>query len=252
MNTRFTADRSAAAQRAAWAPGPQAPQLATGAVHVWRVDLDAVADGVLERLSSEERKRTAVIAVDRERARWSRSRGVLRELLARYAAGQTDRVELSIGSNGKPELSRRGGRELFFNLSHSRNLALYAFSRDAPVGVDIEVMRGERTGAGVDRIRVGRRAFGEHEARRLSRVAPERHEWEFLRAWTRHEAELKRLGRGIGGTRAQRRPDGSCSPAQADDHRAAPATVELDVGVQAAAALALARRPGELWRWAWA
>ncbi|HWG08535.1 MAG TPA: 4'-phosphopantetheinyl transferase superfamily protein [Solirubrobacteraceae bacterium] len=252
MSTRFTAGHSAVGRRAAWAPGPQAPQLATGAVHVWRVDLDAVGGGVLERLSAGERDRAAGIAVERERALWSRSRGVLRELLARYAAGQADRVELSIGSNGKPECSRRGGGDLFFNLSHSRNLALYAFSGDAPVGVDIEVMRGERARAGVDRIRVGRRALGEHEARRLSQVAPERREWEFLRAWTRHEAELKRLGRGIGGTRAQRRPECGCSPAQADDHRAAPATVELDVGLQAAAALALARRPGELWRWAWA
>jgi 4'-phosphopantetheinyl transferase len=252
MSTRFTVDDSAAGQRAPWAPGPQAPQLATGAVHVWMVDLDAVADGVLERLSAEECNRATGIASDRERARWSRSRGVLWELLARYTAGQAEQVELSIGSNGKPELSRRGGRELFFNLSHSRNLALYAFSRDAPVGVDIEVMRGERAGARVDRTRVGTRAFGEPEARRLSGVAPERREREFLRSWTRHEAELKRLGRGIGGTRAQRRPDGSCSPAQADDHYAAPATVELDVGLQAAAALALARRPGELRRWAWA
>lgn len=253
MSERSTARHSAAADNVAdWPAGPQTPQLGPGAVHVWSADLDAVADSVLDGLSSDERDRAARIAGDRESALWSRSRGVLRELLARYTTGQADAVELRIGSRGKPELSRPGGRDLFFNLSHSRNLGLYAFCSDSPVGVDIQALRDERRRAGVDHVGLARRAFGEHEAQRLSLVAPERREREFLRAWTRHEAELKRLGTGIGvDRRGDVRLGGASTAEQSADPHAGPAIVELDVGPQAAAALALQRSPNELRRWAW-
>ena len=56
--------------------------------------------------------------------------GLLRE-------GVTD-VRLSYGKNGKPFLMDR--QDLCFNLSHSGNMAVCAFS-DRPVGVDIEAYR---------------------------------------------------------------------------------------------------------------
>jgi 4'-phosphopantetheinyl transferase len=252
MSKRSTARHSAAAGHVAeWPPGPQAPRLAPGAVHIWRADLDAVADSVLDGLSGDERERAAGIAGDRESALWSRSRGVLRELLARYLTTDADAVELSIGTHGKPELSRPGGPELFFNLSHSRNLALYAFCSDGRVGVDVQALRDERPPTGVDHVALARRAFGEHEAQRLTLVAPERREREFLRAWTRHEAELKRLGTGLGvGRREDERLGGGAAKQTAHQH-AARSIVELDVGPRAAAALALERSPNELQLWGW-
>jgi 4'-phosphopantetheinyl transferase len=254
MSERSSARGAAAAGRIEdWPAGPQAPLLIPGSVHVWGVDLDAVADAVLEALSRDERERAAGIAGERDGARWSRSRGVLRELLARYTAGEADAVELRIESHGKPELSRPGGRDLFFNVSHSRNLALYAFCADGPVGVDIQARRAERARADVDHIALARRAFGEHEAQRLMLVVPERREREFLRAWTRHEAELKRLGTGIGVCRRDGgQPDRGSAAGSTADPRAAPSIVELDVGPEAAAALALQQSPNELQLWAWA
>jgi len=216
------------------------------------VDLDAVADSVLDGLTCHEHKRAAAIAGDRERTLWSRSRGVLRALLARYTSGEAGALELRIGSRGKPELSGRSGRDPFFNLSHSSNLALYAFCSDSEVGVDIQALRHERRRAGVDHVGLARRAFGEREAQRLSLVAPECREQEFLRAWTRHEAELKRLGTGIGaGSREDRRSDGTGAGARRAVPHTAPVMLELDVGHEAAAALALERKPTELRQWAW-
>jgi 4'-phosphopantetheinyl transferase len=251
MSDRSTARHSATARHLAeWPAGPQAPQLAPSAVHVWRADLDAVAGSVLDGLSWDERDHAAGIAGDRESALWSRSRGVLRELLARYTKGEAQAIELRIGSRGKPGLSQPGRPELFFNLSHSGNLALYAFCSDGPVGVDVQALRDERPRTTVDHIGLARRAFGEHEAQRLTLVAPEHRERQFLRAWTRHEAELKRLGTGLGvGSRGDERLGGAAG--QTADRHAAGSILELDVGPRAVAALALGRSPNELQLCAW-
>ncbi len=243
MSERDSEGPPAAAEE--WPAGPVAPRLADDAAHVWRADLRTVADDVIGALSAAERERAANIAGEHERALWKRSRGVLRALLGRYLQLAATDVELAAGANGKPELVDTGTQPvLFFNLSHSDRLALYAFTAAGPVGVDVQAARGERPGAGTDHIALARRAFGEHEAQRLSLVGPERREREFLRAWACHEAELKRLGTGIGGGDAGRDAE------RADPH-ASPWIGELDVGERAAAALALARRPSELRRWGW-
>ncbi|HLB21232.1 MAG TPA: 4'-phosphopantetheinyl transferase superfamily protein [Solirubrobacteraceae bacterium] len=241
-----------------WPRGPDEPRLASGAVHVWRADLTTVGPDVVASLNAEERARAELIVRATDRRLWSSARGVLRALLARYLGGDAARVELLVGTHGKPELvSDRGQRpELFFNLSHSRNLALYACSSHAPVGVDVQALRDGRRRTGVDHVALARSAFGEREARRLSLVSPARREWEFLRAWTRHEAELKRLGRGIGiGAGGD---DGAGDQPDRDGAAARPAepcrpswVVELDVGRRAVAALALHGEPSELQQWSW-
>jgi 4'-phosphopantetheinyl transferase len=239
---------------ARWARGPGEPRLASDAAHVWRADLTTVGQGVVASLNAEERARAKRIIGAADRRLWSRSRGLLRALLARYLGGDAGDVELAVGPHGKPELvSDRAQRpKLFFNLSHSRGLALYAFSSHAPVGVDVQALRDARPRTAVDHVALARSAFGEHEAQRLSLVAPERREWEFLRAWTRYEAELKRLGRGIGvGADDEKRPDRDSATAQPAKPYAASWIVELDVGARAVAALALDAQPSELGQWTW-
>jgi 4'-phosphopantetheinyl transferase len=257
MSARSHGRKATSAGGAArWPHGPDEPRLASAAVHVWRADLTTVGQGVVASLNAEESARAKRIVQAADRRLWSRSRGVLRALLARYLGGDAGDVELAVGPHGKPELvSDRGQRpELFFNLSHSRNLALYAFSLHAPVGVDVQALHDGRPRRAVDHVALARSAFAEHEAQRLTLVAPDRREWEFLRAWTRHEAELKRLGRGIG----VGADDGDGDQPDRDGAAARPAEpytpswiVELDVGAQAVAALALAGEPSELQQWTW-
>jgi 4'-phosphopantetheinyl transferase len=229
-----------------WPLGPRRPRLAVGTVHVWRADLTAVSDDLAEALSDDERRRAARIMGENERRAWSRARGGLRELLSRYLEVDALAVELVAGPHGKPELASAGEPPpLFFNISHSREVALYAFAADAPVGVDVQVARERGARSGVDHVALARRAFGEHEAQRLSLVEPGRREREFLRAWTSYEAELKRRGTGIGGHDGPS-GGGEWIPPGPDT---APWIVELDVGARAAGALALRARVDELRRW---
>ncbi len=177
----------------AWAPGPLRPHLVDGAVHVWRADLTAVAADLTDLLCEQELARAERILSDSRRELWTRSRGLLRALLGRYLQREPASLRFAAGAHGKPAIGNGDVRELAFNLSHSGQLALYAFSTSAPVGVDIEV--GRRS---VEELAVARDWLGAEEARRLEALEPATRRQEFLRAWTRHEAQLKCLGVGFG------------------------------------------------------
>lgn len=227
--------RGASAPESVWRPGPRFPKLPRGAVHVWRADLDALPEELSQLLSPGERRRAAEILAPARRGRWERGRGLLRLLLARYARGDPRSLRLRAGRQGKPALATPRGPA--FNLSHSGATALYAFAATGAVGVDVELLGGER-----DRAALAPRILGPQAAGRLLELAPRERERELLSAWTRHEAYLKCLGLGLGG--------GSGSRPSA---RSAPGTWvgELDAGPGAVAALA-AREPPEsilLWEW---
>lgn len=218
----------------AWAPGPLHPQLADGAVHVWRADLAVVSEELEGLLSREERARAARLLNEQRGELWRRSRGLLRALLGRYLRCDGSSLRFAFGAYGKPALVQDGDHRLSFNTSHSGSIALCGLSRVGEIGVDVEVAR--RT---IDEVAVARRTLGEVAARRLERLDPDRRRSEFLRGWCRHEAALKCLGVGIG--------------AIVDDVRVQQLWLaELELGSGDAAAAVAAERPAsELCCWEW-
>jgi 4'-phosphopantetheinyl transferase len=235
-----------AAAEDTWAPGPLRPLLADGAVHVWRADLAAVAEDLGELLCSEELARAARIVNERDGELWRRSRGLLRTLLGRYLQRDPSALRFVTGEHGKPalaqhaqELSAKGQPaaadldRLSFNMSHSGHWALYAFSHAGAVGVDVELARRP-----VEEVAIAARMFGPAEAQRLQALDPANRQREFLRAWARHEAELKCLGVGIGRADALASPDRPC-------------VAQLELGLNAGAAVASERQARELRRWDW-
>jgi len=238
-----------ATMESTWAPGPLRPLLTEGSVHVWRADLTAVGDDLRELLCADERARAERFASERDGELWGRSRGVLRGLLGRYLQQEPASLRFVVGEHGKPALvedsdgspaaTPRSSAEASraprpsFNMSHSGQLALYAFSRAGAVGVDVEVARRP-----IDEVAIALRTLGEAEAQRLQALDPPARRREFLGAWARHEAELKCLGVGIGG--------GGAAPAR---HRLW--VVELEMGPDVAAAVAAERPARELRCWEW-
>ena len=199
----------------------QVRQIARGEVHVWRAELDELPGAPADLLDAGERARAAAIVGGQVRARWARGRGLLRTLLGEYLGEDPRALRLAAGAGGKPALAGVDAGLLWFNLSHSGATALYAFSLDGPVGVDVQ---GPPL-PGTDVVRVARRALGSAAARRLASI--ESREREFLRLWVRHEAALKCRGGGIGT---------DCEPA----HEAPVHISELDLGAPLAGALARA------------
>jgi 4'-phosphopantetheinyl transferase len=231
-----------------WAPGSDQPLLADATVHVWRADLETVGDELSGLLCGDERARAASFLHERDRRLWTRSRGVLRALLGRYLHVDARTLRFSAGAHGKPalleEFDDASGPSvaaesapstlISFNLSHSSKLALYAFTTTAAVGVDVELARRP-----IDVLAIAARIFGPAETRRLQELDRPTREREFLRAWVRHEAQLKCLGVGIGGA------------AEIDARQPKPWVAELEVGPQAAAAVAVQAPPRELRCWDW-
>ncbi len=223
--------------------------LADGAVHVWRADLATVAEDLGELLCDEERARAQRMVDERDGELWRRSRGLLRALLGRYLQREPRSLRFAAGEHGKPALARNADEspaarrrssaespsppELSFNMSHSGRLALYAFSEVGAVGVDVEVARRP-----IDEVAIAARALGAAEARRLQALDPATRRREFLRAWARHEAELKCLGVGIGGA------DGAIAGRR-------PWIAQLELGPDVAAAVAAERPARELRCWDW-
>jgi 4'-phosphopantetheinyl transferase len=229
-----------------WAPGPLRPTLGDGAVHAWRANLAAMTDEVCELLCREELARAERMLRERDRRLWRRSRGVLRALLGRYLHEDPRVLCFATGERGKPAVadcaggspaahgpSSTGRARLSFNMSHSGRLALYAFSHAGAVGVDVEVARRP-----IDELAIAARVFGPAQTRRLEGLDREARRREFMRAWVRHEAELKCLGVGLAGVD------------EADEGRR-PSVAELEMESDAAAALATERPTRELRCWDW-
>jgi 4'-phosphopantetheinyl transferase len=188
----------------------------------------------LKLLSAPEQERAERFLREQDGRRWALSRGLLRTQLGRYLRINGAELLLVIGEHGKPELAGAGPLPCF-NLSHSGEIVLYAFSATDPVGVDVELSRPS-----VDEVAIARRMIGTAEAERLSALDDRalRAE-EFLRLWTRHEAELKCLGVGIGGELR-------------GDPRPRPWIAELEMEAGAAAAVAVTTPPSALRCWQFA
>ncbi len=170
------------------------PQLEPGHVHVWRACLSPAPLGAAgeEWLSREERDRARRFLRGADRDRFLRSRQVLRHLLGGYLARPPAEIEIYAGPLGKPSLANGGPGDLRFNLSHSGDMALYAFRLGAEVGIDLE-----RAG----RVRLGDLAsagfLSPGEKRDLAQLEGRSRQAALLRCWTRKEAVIKAIGEGM-------------------------------------------------------
>src|SRR5262249_15131305 len=79
-----------------------------------------------------------------------------------------------------------------FNLAHSHELAVYAFSRDRELGIDVEWMRPL-----LDAAAIAHRYFSAAENAAISSLPESERLAAFFRCWTRKEAYLQALGDGL-------------------------------------------------------
>lgn len=114
-------------------------------------------------------------------------RAFLRLQLANILSMAVGDIVLKTTSWGKPYIDSR----LKFNLSHSENFALYAFSLDSEVGIDIEEERPQM--AILDMASL---VFAKSELAELMAVTPLKQRAAFFKLWTRKEAVSKAMGLG--------------------------------------------------------
>ena len=179
-----------------WSVPPEDVQLADDEVHVWRASLQApqaVVQSFRAYLSQEELLRAGRFYFDRDRNGYIVARGLLRTLLGRYLHMEPAELRFRYNAYGKPELDVSSSpRVLHFNVSHSHELALLAFTYDRPLGVDIEFMRPN-----IEFESLAKHSFSSNEISVLRALPQDAIPQGFYNCWTRKEAYIKARGMGL-------------------------------------------------------
>jgi 4'-phosphopantetheinyl transferase len=165
-----------------------------GEVHIWKIELNCAASSVARlelALSPEERSRSAGFLFPELRTRWTVVRGALRQILAEYLQTVASSLMFHLGPNGKPGLAG-AAENISFNLSHTRDLALIAITRNGRIGIDAEEVRGA-----IEIEALSRHFFATGEADEIMKLSGEQRIAAFFACWTRKESFLKALGVGL-------------------------------------------------------
>jgi 4'-phosphopantetheinyl transferase len=236
--------------RLLWEAVGAPPPLDEGEVHVWALELDAPPPpGHAGWLAPDERRRADRFHFERDRRRFVAARTLLRELAGGYLGIAPHELRFAYGPTGKPALAACG---LGFNLSHSDELALFAFARGRELGIDVERER-ELPDAG----EIASRYFSPAERGAWARLPHEERPRAFFRCWVRKEAFIKATGDGLSRpldsfdvTLAPGEPARLLRLAEEPDAAERYWLEELAPAAGFAAALAVKGRPARTRRWA--
>jgi 4'-phosphopantetheinyl transferase len=176
-----------------WSTPPKIVSIVSGEVHVWRGLLEEGAGFPAETLSNEELQRGQRFLREEHRRRFCQARAFLRRILAYYLRIDPALIRFREGPHGKLYLNS-SLQQLQFNVSHSRDLALYAVTVGQEVGIDIEWMNPE-----VEIQPLVSRFFTPQEQQAFAALPTDQQLTAFYHLWTRKEAYLKAQGWGLAG-----------------------------------------------------
>ncbi|MEO5573861.1 MAG: 4'-phosphopantetheinyl transferase superfamily protein [Gammaproteobacteria bacterium] len=163
-------------------------------VHVWCALLSkAYNPDLISLLVDDEIIRAGKFHLSRDRENFIAARGVLRMLLGRYLNTDPRALRFCYNAYGKPALaSEFCSSDLRFNISHSNDIAVYAISTGRDLGIDIEYMRPLP-----DQDSIAEQFFSPKEVADLHSLPLHLQETAFYTCWTRKEAYIKAMGKGL-------------------------------------------------------
>ena len=172
------------------------PELSDNEVHIWLASLKQPAEQVRQlahTLCHEEVIRSERFRIERDQHRFIVGRGILRAILGRYLKIHPDQLRFCYEERGKPFLADNfNNRPIQFNLSHTHDIALYAFTSGRKIGVDVEYVcpmpNMEQIAAQFFSISEYAVLLGLPDWQKLEA---------FFNCWTRKEAYIKALGQGL-------------------------------------------------------
>ncbi len=149
--------------------------------------------GETERLArylcASERKRADRFHFQADYDRYVAARAILRSQLGAFLDCDLGSLSFQYTSHGKPFIENCG---IQFNLSHSGDWVLLAFTRLAEIGIDIERIRPMH-----DMRDVARENFAASEFASWEATSERDHVPAFYRCWTRKESFIKAIGEGL-------------------------------------------------------
>jgi 4'-phosphopantetheinyl transferase len=172
------------------------PRLNAGDVHVWQASLDRSADEFQELkafLNEDDISRADRFHAEEDRQHYVVSRGILRAILSDYLSISPEQVRFVYGTEGKPALHDSWSHtRISFNLSHSKQFALYAVAADREVGIDVEWIQPS-----INFRQLAEHFFTPGEIALLRTLPHKEGLARFYATWTCKEALLKAVGMGL-------------------------------------------------------
>ena len=182
-----------------WVNPPEKLTLLKNEIHLWRANLDlssVIINKFASSLSADEITRANRFRFEQHRDRFIVGRGILRQLLANYLQIKSDLIIFEYSDRGKPQITSSLNQDnLQFNVSHSQDLALYAFNYQRIIGVDLEYIKDN-----IDYKQLAKRFFNPQEFQLINSYPANQQKTIFFQLWTAKEAYLKATGDGLAGS----------------------------------------------------
>jgi 4'-phosphopantetheinyl transferase len=179
-----------------WNYSSDSIELGADEAHVWRASLNQDVETIANLaalLSEDERQRAVRYHRSVDRDRFIAGRGILRKIISAYLALSRGELRFTYNEYGKPAvLDDQNDRALYFNLSHSGELALYAVTRGRDVGIDIEYVREDFA-----TLEIAEHFFSKDEVAALKSLSAGERAAGFFNCWSRKEAFIKAKGLGV-------------------------------------------------------
>jgi len=179
-----------------WKSSPVDYTIDRNTVHIWRSHFQTAFVSnrkFLEGLSGEEIGKARRFVHQSDQNRYIFAHAMLRSILGAYVGCEPQQLIFETNQYGKPFLASPGdGNDIQFNLSHSEDMTLFAVTRGARVGIDVEYMRSVP-----DARQIVNRFFSVDERKFLNPLPLVDFNKSFFACWTSKEAYLKGIGKGL-------------------------------------------------------
>ena len=165
-----------------------------GEVVVWKASLatwpraEPFARQILTPSEWEQANR---FRIDEARLRYVIGRVLLRETLSRLVDAEPAELALEFTGHGKPQL-KENRQNIQFNLSHSGEVVMLGVAREMEIGVDVEQIRPLSR-----RDQIAQGILSPEEWSLYSELSEHQRQQAFFTIWTRKEAIVKAVGRGL-------------------------------------------------------
>ncbi len=167
------------------------PQLRKGEIHLWTASLVPSQETIesFDLFFPLRKEKGILLKFESKQHGYIITQAVLRVLISAYLDIEPADVILVASKKGKPFLINEPS--LFFNISNSHEICVYAFSRDAEVGIDIEKIRELPD---IDQL-IEKNLTSREKSYFLKN--PEHKLSLFFQFWTFKESYLKAIGEGM-------------------------------------------------------
>lgn len=162
---------------------------------VWQIDTindPAILAAYTKLLSAEELARVENMRIESSKNGYIISHAVMRLILKEHLRLSDTVIDIQQQEKGKPYIKHN--QAIHFNLSHTKNIALFGISTCEPIGIDIEYIKPDR-----DIISIAKRFFNTDEFKWLQQFETKTQIDSFYQLWCYKEACLKGTGSGLQG-----------------------------------------------------